>query len=406
MTSISVLPRAVRRAGLTAALVGVCASPAIGQSFKIGDKEVHVHGSLQQGFGVTDQNNVLTMDTTSGSGAMTDAAINATSSLTPKLRAGAQVYLRNIGQLGDGHVEVDWAFADYKFHQAFGVRGGKMKTVLGLYTDTQDMEFLYTWALLPQGTYPLDLRSVTIAHVGGDVYGEAKIGKAGSINYTGYYGILQDDSHGGYRYGLQDSSINFRAGVESRGGGFDARWMAPVNGLLAGYSYNQTRLDAQLVYKPPTLPVSVNFVAVTSPWRRQAVYGDYQASRLHLSTEFRRELQFSQVTPKIFNTSPTPSQNWFAAASYRASKYLEVGSYYSHYVYNINLPAAPANNHIYDKVVSARVDVTSWWNVKVEGHFIDGTGSATFAHGFYRRDNPGGFKPTTNMLVIRTGVNF
>jgi hypothetical protein len=406
MSSFSVLSRAAMRAGLSAALVSVCAPPALAQSIKVGGKQIDVHGSLQQGFNVTDENNFLTMDTKGGSGAMTDAAINVTSSLTPKLRVGAQAYVRNIGQLGNGHLEVDWAYGDFKFTQAIGVRGGKIKTVLGLYTDTQDMEFLYTWALLPQGTYPLDLRAVTIARVGGDVYGQARLGKAGSLAYTGYYGILQDDAQGGYRYGLQDSGINFRSGVESKGGGLDVRWTAPVNGLMAGYSFNQTRLDAKLVYKPVGSPVAVNFSSVTSPWRRQSVYGDYQVSRVHVSSEWRRDLQYSVVTPKIFNTSPIQSASWFAAASYRAHKRLEVGSYYSHYHYNTALAASLANNHIYDKVVSGRVDLTSFWHVKVEGHFIDGYGSTTFAHGFYRRDNPAGFKPTTNMLVLRTGVNF
>src|SRR4029078_8067865 len=152
------------------------------------------------------------------------------------LRVGAQAYLRNIGELGNGHLQVDWAFADFRFNQALGVRGGKIKTVLGLYTDTQDMEFLYTWALLPQGLYPLDLRSVTIAHVGGDVYGQVKLWSAESLASTGYYGTVQDDNQGGYRYGLQDASINFRSTVRSAGGGLDVRWTAPVNGLIARYS--------------------------------------------------------------------------------------------------------------------------------------------------------------------------
>jgi hypothetical protein len=112
------------------------------------------------------------------------------------------------------------------------------------------------------------------------------------------------------------------------------------------------------------------------------------------------------VTPAIFAPSQITSHAWFAAGSYRLSKYLEVGSYYSNYVYNVDLPASPPSNHIYDTAVTARVDVTSFWHVKVEGHFIDGTGNPTFTHGFYRRDNPAGFKPDTNMLVIRTGVNF
>jgi len=36
----------------------------------------------------------------------------------------------------------------------FGVRGGKVKTVIGLSNDTQDYEFLNTFALLPQSVYP------------------------------------------------------------------------------------------------------------------------------------------------------------------------------------------------------------------------------------------------------------
>src|SRR6185436_7212781 len=126
--------------GMAAVLVGACASPAIGQSFTVGGKEVQVHGSVQQGFNVTDDNNFLTMDTKGSSGAMTDAALNITSNLTPKLRVGAQAYVRNIGELGNGHLEVDWAFADFKFNETVGLRGGKIKTMLGLYTDTQDME--------------------------------------------------------------------------------------------------------------------------------------------------------------------------------------------------------------------------------------------------------------------------
>jgi len=127
---------------------------------------------------------------------------------------------------------------------------------------------------------------------------------------------------------------------------------------------------------------------------------------VHFSTEYRREVRDSTVTPALFPRSIAPTVSWFAAGSYRASKYLEVGSYYSSYVYNTNVASSLPNNHIYDKVVTARVDVTNFWHVKVEGHFIDGTGNPTFTHGFYRRDNPAGFQPTTNMLVIRTGLTF
>ena len=53
-----------------------------------------------------------------------------------------------IGSLDDFKPQLDWAYGDYKFASWFGARAGKVKTAMGLYNDTQDMEFLHTWALL------------------------------------------------------------------------------------------------------------------------------------------------------------------------------------------------------------------------------------------------------------------
>src|SRR5438093_12557180 len=84
----------------------------------------------------------LTMRTSEGSLAFTDGGVNISASITDKLRVGAQLYVRNIGTLGQWHPVLDWASADYKFKAWFGVRAGRVKTTLGLYTDTQDMELL------------------------------------------------------------------------------------------------------------------------------------------------------------------------------------------------------------------------------------------------------------------------
>jgi hypothetical protein len=49
------------------------------------------------------------------------------------------------------------------------------------------------------------------------------------------------------------------------------------------------------------------------------------------------------------------------------------------------------------------LDLTKWLNLKVEGHFMNGDGDPFSTYGFYSRDNPDGFKPTTDLLVIRLG---
>ena len=100
-------------------------------------------------------------------------------------------------------------------------------------------------------------------------------------------------------------------------------------------------------------------------------------------------------------------------------KRLALGSYYSSYsITNVSggpreAPFAPNQtdtslpaNHIYDKVITARVDLKKFWNVKVEGHFMNGYGASTYPDGFYPEMNPQGFKPNTNALVVKTGFNF
>ncbi len=381
----------------------IASTPAFAQSsFKIGDKEVQTHGSIQQGFVFSSGNNFLTMNTRDGSGAMTDGAFNLSTQATSKLRLGAQVYSRNIGDLGNGALQIDWAFADYKVNQQFGVRAGKVKTALGLYNDTQDMEFLHTWALLPQGVYPLDLRSVTIAHVGADAYGTFSLKHAGSLHYTVYGGVIQDDTKGGYRYGLEDQGMHFQGAIASKGVGFDTRWSAPVDGLTVGYSLLQAKKDLDITI--PTLPIPLH---VDVPMARvQAVFGEMQRDRVRVAAEWRQESTETRLTPAIAPDTTMTSRGWFASGSYRLNDRLELGTYHSRHVPDTSLSSSDDTNHIRDTAVAGRVDLNRFWHVKVEGHFIDGNGNISYARGFYLRSNPGGFESETRMLVIRTGVTF
>jgi len=47
-----------------------------------------------------------------------------------------------------------------------------------------------------------------------------------------------------------------------------------------------------------------------------------------------------------------------------------------------------------------------FWNVKVEGHFMNGYGFCTYPDGFYPEVNPQGFKPNTNALVVKDRSQF
>ncbi len=411
--------------------VCVCRAPIFlqAQEFRLFDRAVQVHGYFSQGFVYTNDNNWLTMDTSSGSGAMTDFGLNVSSMVTDKLRVGAQGFDRNFGHLGEYHPSLDWAVVDYRFSNWFGVRGGKVKTTLGLYNDTQDLDFLRPYALLPQSMYPTDLRDATIAHLGGDIYGNVALGHSlfghnlrhnlGSLSYTVYAGHRSDSKYSGYQYLLAQFGTTFSSFGGLQYGG-DLRWKTPLPGLLIGVS----RLDQDTNGKG----TSVNLFDETGPkvtflessktdWTNQ-YYGQYSHGKLQIDSEYRRYFSNDSLYGGIA-TGVTDVKGWYVAGSYRILKRLQLSSYYSRYtivaifggelaaigVPNETDTSLPAN-HIYDKVVCGRVDLNRFWNVKIEGHFMNGYGESEYPDGFYPQVNPNGFQTDTNALVVRTGVNF
>lgn len=91
---------------------------------------------------------------------------------------------------------------------------------------------------------------------------------------------------------------------------------------------------------------------------------------------------------------------------HRISKRWELGTYCSWFIANWPTTHSLPTNHVYDKDVTARFDVTRHWNVKIEGHFMNGYGAFDSIRGFYGQQNPSGLKPDTTALVVRTGLRF
>ncbi|MCX6595216.1 MAG: hypothetical protein NTV70_02470 [Acidobacteria bacterium] len=376
--------------------------------FKVAGKDVQVHGFFQQGFAVSSGNNFLTMKTTNGSFSMTDGGFNVATRLTPKLRVGAQVFSRNIGDIANGKVALDWAFADYKFNDYFGIRAGRVKTVLGLFNDTQDMEFIHTFALLPQSMYPTDLRASTISHDGGDIYGDISLKKAGRISYVAYMGMVPYDPRGGYSIGTRDSNTPIDRFTSWAKGG-DVRWATPLSGLTVGYSvlggggHGDARLTALFGQPMPGRGLPYRFENLVT--LSHQFYGDYQRGAFRTFAEYRMSDSKTALLGIPIPTFVTTTEAWYVAGTYRLHPKLEVGSYYNSFIYNRNQPFSPTNG-IRGPVVSARFDLNRLWNVKVEQHFMDGYSSPLAFRSFYPSTNPTGFEKRTNAFIIRTGVTF
>ncbi len=392
------------------------------QEVKIFDRTVQMHGFASQGFVHTNDNNWLTMETSNiGSGEFTDFGANASTAITDKLRVGAQIYDRNLGQLGKWHPELDWAYGDFKFKPWLSFRGGKIKTVLGLFNDTQDLDSVQVFALLPQGVYSTDMRDATLSHVGGDLYGTFALNKRlGKFSYTVYGGDQFQSIYGGYPYLLQIHGIYIESSSGPTYGG-DLRWKLPIKGALAGASYednsvtNTGQLNPSVALGGPDVMVPY-WEQSRSQYTKQ-YYAEYTRGNLKIDAEYRRFWRDFTIFNGQF-VATTGTHAWYPSGAYRVNKRFEFGGYYSHFTEDwvVTAPGqfeaaseSDPSRHIFDKVVAARIDLDSHWYAKIEGHFMNGNAAGDnpqYPDGFYPQVNPSGLQPNTIGLVARTGVNF
>jgi hypothetical protein len=381
-----------------------CLYPAAShaQDVKVLDHTFSFHGFVTQGGIYTSGNNWLTMDTNSGSGAFTEMGLNVSTKLSDKFHVSAQIYDHNIGQLGQWHPQLDFATLDYRFKRWLSFRGGKVKTTLGLFTDSQDLDFVHPFALMPQSIYPIDLRDATIAHAGGDIYGTISLGrKRGSLSYTAWGGRRYDSIYSGYPYFLQSrGTVTLSYGGPQYGG--DLRWNTPLAGLFLGAS----RMN-QYITGTGTRAGLPNGEHSKQDWTND-FYGEYSRGNFTLDAEYRRYLR-DEIIRNGAGEDLGDFRGWYFAGSYRFTKWFQLGAYYSHFTVtstflNITDTSQP-NGHDYDKVITDRFDINRFWSVKVECHFMDGYAAGPFPNGFYPQQNPS-YADNTKALVLLTNFNF
>jgi hypothetical protein len=353
---------------------------------------IQIHGFATQGFLFSSHNNYLTMQSSSGSLQWTDGAVSFTDSLTSNLRVGIQLHMYQLGELGGPGVQVDWASGDYRVNDYLGFRAGKVKTALGLFNDSQDVDAVFLWILLPQSVYPVDNRSFFLSHDGGEVYGEFPLARrAGRVQYRGYAGEAVLDLHGGYLKQLADGGLVFTTAPGGKIYGGDLRWETPLQGLTLGSSAHVQAVNGAApggrIYIPSFLTT--------------AEYAQFERGKFYFAGEYRREPANPVLTlgPEVIPVA-FDERAWFAMGSYRLSEKVQLGTYYSHY-FNKEANTTLSANYSKDWALSGRYDFNSYFYGKIEAHFLHGTGL-----GYYQSTNPNGMKPNSDMLAAKIGFTF
>ena len=367
----------------------------------LGAVKLQFHGVVAQGGLLSSHNNYLSAKTSQGSTQWTEAAVNLSASIFDNLRVGAQVHTYRLGELGQLKLDVDWAYGDYQLREWIGLRAGKVKTPLGLFNDTQDIDNLHLWSLLPQGIYPADNRSWTLAHTGGDLYGRVAVPAGfGSVSYQGYFGSRTADSDGGYFKSAAETGLPVQPGASGRLYGGDVRWRTPLRGLTAGGSVGLADVSGKVTISTIPAPVTIRSTSDTNT----ALYGEYERGKFYAAGEFRRRIWNLSLVDLGIPAVLTDSRAWFVMGAYRVRPKLNLGAYYNHYkLARLEgvWPIRPTDTYLHDWVVAARIDPNPYLYFKLEAHYLDGS-----AIGFYRSTNPGGIDRLTRLLVAKVGFSF
>jgi hypothetical protein len=380
------------------------AIPATAQSLE--DLNIQIHGYATQGFLYTTNNNIFTTTSSDGSPEWTEAVVNVSAQPIPKLRVGVQARYFLLGNFGDA-ITLDWAAADYKFNDKFGVRFGKVKTPSGLFNETQDIDPSYMWSLLPQSIYPITSRNSILAHYGGVVYGTVNLQKAGKLEYRGWGGEREIEGNDGYWTSLVEEGITLPSGTSGAETGGALHWKTPVTGLMLGSSlarfnsFSAPLVDTYVVPAGPSKGITITTPGTFAVSKETVpnFFGRYDKNKLMFASEYTR--QAGSLT--LEGVSPVPDEfnlrGWYGMGSYKITDKFSAGVYVSQY-FDKSSPLGPSR-YSKDWAISGRYDFNQYLYAKAEEHIIDGT-----AIGYDANLNPGGLKPNTKLTILKMGVSF
>lgn len=340
---------------------------------------VSIHGFISQGYLLSSEYNYLTHNSRTGSFEYNEMGINFSKQVTDKLRIGVQIFSRDLGNVANNKVTIDWAYADYKWQDWLGIRAGRIKMPLGIFNETRDIDMLRTCIIMPQNLYPELMRDVSIALNGVGIYGYVPIGPAGSLDYVGIVGSMGIDNESGVEK-YMNSTLTGTPLVMN--GDIDAdtaitgriKWNTPLSGL---------GLSASMLKFKAAMPLLFNNAVSTAMEMDQMIYGmgvEYTWENLSLAGEYR----ISDVDSTVFGrTTNKKSENYYIMASYRFTDWFELGSYYSisyadkddKHGDNVVETATLKDHSAWQKdlALSLRFDINSNWIFKVEGHKVNGT---------------------------------
>ncbi|MGE0087656.1 MAG: hypothetical protein AB7S75_24865 [Desulfococcaceae bacterium] len=324
-------------------------------------KQIKIHGFVSQGWLQTDQNDFYFAQTEDGTFQFNETGINFASELTDSLRIGIQFLSRDLGELGNNEVDVDWAFADYRFRNWLGIRAGKIKKPYGLYNHIRDVDAARTGIFLPMMIYDDVPRETFTSTTGIGIYGTLQ----GGFSYEIQYGTAQIDADGGTAVNMEWFAKTEVIGIEAENSltAFLA-WATPIDGLtLAG-----------TVFQFPDITYHISGGKLDLDSMHYILSAEYCHDRFTFAAEYKSN-PFTLVLNDALTLSDQTTETWYGSVSYRVSDLLTLGTYYGEAFLDKDNKDLKSGRK--DWALTARFDITDNWVFKVEGHKMRGLAQVT-----------------------------
>jgi hypothetical protein len=348
---------------------------------------VQIHGFASEGAFVSTANDYLG-SASRASLELFEGGINFSTDAADRLRAGIQLFARDIGALRDEAPRIDWAYLDFHWRPWLGLRAGVIKMPFGLYNEYVDIDAARLPILLPESVYPVRNRDVLLSHTGFSLYGSRALGAGGELEYQAWLGTLTIA-----REALDLDGATLDSAQAKYVAGAQVFWH-PLDGLRAGATLLRASIDFRISLAPETTAalIMAGLVApgfdgklVISQRPDTLVVGsaEYTRGDWLFAAEYSRWFKRQRSTlPMLLPTFEEDGERFYAMATARLRPRLEAGGYYS--VYHADAgdrggrdPRFAERFHAFQRDLAAtlRFDVNGHWLWKLEGHFMDGTAS-------------------------------
>lgn len=373
-------------------LVVGAANAAEGLQTFVEETHLEAHGFVSFGWFRTWENNYLADDSLDGSDELYEAALNATIRPVDRVRLGAQLYVRDLGNYENGAVRVDWAFVELAVAPWLVMQGGRVKVPVGLYNELQDIDPARTTIFLPQAIYPVRLRDSQVAVDGGRATGFLEVPGGTSLDYALYGGTKNIEADSAFS---ASSAERLRATTvdidcDWTVGGM-AHWHTPIDGLGLRFSYART-----------------NHLVLTAEGNSGRVIQDTDVETLVFSAEWEKfgwtiagEYAYSANDGEVRTPTATrPVERdynaGYVSATWHVATWLDA---YGAVEYQHSEQAGVVSDG-WAYVAALNLMPLSNWSLKAEYQFHDGD------IGILASDNPQGVSTTWQVLAFKTTVDF